>query len=287
MKKIIIAAPLIFLALLISQAVFIVDETKQVILLQFGAYVRTVKEPGLNWMIPFVQAVTEYEKRLLRYDAAPAEFLTRDKKALVVDSYARYRISNPRKFFETVRDLPRANARIDAIIASVLRETVASHDQSDIITEKREPIMEEVGQEVRKKSREFGVEVIDVRIKRTDFPREIAESIHARMRAERNRISKRFRSEGAEEELKIKGETDKERAIIIAEAKKQSEILRGEGDAVAIRIFADALRQDPEFYAFLRSLQTYRESMGEDTSVILTTDSPLFRYLEGPGRPKR
>ena len=178
-------------------------------------------------------------------------------------------------------------ARLDAIISSALREAVASHDQSDIITEKREPIMEQVGLEVLEKAKEFGVEILDVRIKRTDFPREIAESIHARMRAERERISKRFRSEGAEEQLKIKGETDKEKAIILAEAKKKSEIVRGEGDARAIRIFAESLGQDPEFYAFVRSLEMYRESLGSDSTVILSSDSPLFRYLEGPGRGRR
>ncbi len=288
-KTIMIAAPLLVALLVITNALFIVDETKQVIVLRFGAaYVRTVNEPGLHYKIPFVQSVTEYEKRLLRYDAAPAEFLTKDKKALVVDSYARFRISDPKKFFETVNNLGVARARLDNIISSVLRESVASHDQSDIITEKREPIMEEVGTEARNKSREFGVEIVDVRIKRTDFPREIAESIHARMRAERNRISKRFRSEGEEEQLKIKAETDKERAIIIAEAKRLSETLRGKGDAEAIRIYAQALKQDPEFYSFLRSLEAYRESMtDDDTSIVLSADSPLFRYLEGPGKPGR
>ena len=222
----------------------------------------------------------------MRYDASPAEFLTRDKKALVVDSYARFLIDDPLQFFQTMRDMPRAHARLDAIIASALREAVASHDQSDIITDKREPIMADVAVEVRDKSKGFGVEIVDVRIKRTDFPREIAESIHARMRAERERISKRFRSEGEEEQLKIKGETDKEQAIILAEAKRKSEVLRGQGDGDAIRIFAKALNRDPEFYTFLKSLEVYKETLKEDTSLILSADSPLFRYLEKPGRAR-
>ncbi len=287
MKNLVIVAPVIVALLLVANTFFTVDETEQVLVIQFGKYVRTVREPGLDAKIPFVQDLTRYEKRLLRYDAPPAEYLTRDKKALVVDSYARFRITDPLMFFQTLKDMPRAHARLDNIIASALREAVATHDQSDIITEKREPIMKEVAEEVRLKSAAFGVEIVDVRIKRSDFPREIAESIHARMRAERDRISKRFRSEGTEEQLKIKGETDKERAIILAEAKQQSEQIRGEGDAKAIRIYAKALSQDPEFYAFLKSLDVYRVSLGAGSKVVLSTGSPLFRYFEGPGKARR
>ena len=269
-----------------SSPFFTVDEKDQVILTQFGQYVRSVREPGLQFKLPFIQTVIPYDRRLLRYDAAAAEFLTRDKKALVVDTYARYLIEDPLKFFQTLRDIPRATARLDAIISSLLREAVASHDQSDIITEKREPIMEDVGAQAREKAKEFGIRILDVRIKRTDFPREIAESIYARMRAERERISKRYRSEGAEEQLKIKAETDKDVAILLAEAKRQSEVIRGEGDAIAIKIYADALGQDPEFYAFLKSLQIYRESLKEGSRVILSSDSSLFQYLESPRRGK-
>jgi membrane protease subunit HflC len=265
---------------------FTIDETEQGIVLEFGKFVRSVREPGLHVKLPFVQQVTLYDKRLLRYDASPAEFLTRDKKALVVDTYARYRISDPLKFFQTLRDLPRAHARLDAIISSVLREAVASHDQSEIITEKREPIMDDVAVATREKTIEFGVEILDVRIKRTDFPREIADSIYARMQAERHRISQRYRSEGREEELKIKAETDKEKVIVLAEAKRMSEALRGEGDAEAIRIYAEALNKDPEFYAFLKSLDTYKRSMQEGTQLVLSADSSLFQYLESPQRGK-
>jgi membrane protease subunit HflC len=287
MKKLIFVVPVLLALLVVSNTLFTMDETEQGIIIQFGRYVRTVREPGLHYKIPFVQDVTKYEKRLLRYDAPPAQFLTRDKKALEVDSYARFLIVDPLLFFQRMQDMPRAHARLDNIIGSVLREAVASHDQSDIITEKREPIMDDVGREVREKAKTFGLEIVDVRIKRTDFPREIAESIHARMRAERERISKRFRSEGAEEQLKIKGETDKERSIIIAEAKRKSEVLRGEGDGEAIKIYANALKQDPEFYSFLKSLEVYRESLQEGSNLILSADSPLFRYLETPGKPGR
>lgn len=286
MKKLYFVAPILVALLVAVNTLFIMDETEQGIVIQFGKYVRSIREPGLQVKIPFLQEVRKYDKRLLRYDAAPAEFLTRDKKALVVDSYARFRIIKPLQFFQTMNELSRAHARLDAIIASALREAVATHDQSEIITEKREPIMAEVAAAVKDKSKDFGVEIVDVRIKRTDFPREIAESIHARMQAERGRISKRFRSEGAEEELKIKGETDKEQAIILADAKKTSEELRGKGDGEAIKIFARAYRQDPEFYAFLKSLEVYKESLKADTSLVLSADSPLFRYLEQPGRAR-
>ena len=282
-KNAVVIIIVVLLAFVVNSAVFTVDETEQALVLQFSRIVRSVTEPGLAVKIPFIQDVIKYEKRLLRYDAAPAEFLTRDKKSLVVDTYTRFKISDPTVFYGALRDLSRAHARLDNIISSALREAVASHDQSDIITEKREPIMKEVTTESREKAAELGVEIIDVRIKRTDFPPEIAESIHARMRAERERISKRFRSEGAEEQLKIKAETDKEKTIILAEAKRQSEFLRGEGDALAIKIYAQALEQDPEFYAFVRSLELYREALGRDSTLILSAGSPLFKYLEGAG----
>jgi membrane protease subunit HflC len=282
-RNTIITGLVILLALiLLTDAFFTVDETQQVIIIQLGKFIRPVQNPGLHWKVPFIQSVTRYEKRLLRYDAPPAEFLTKDKKTLVVDSYARYQIVDPRKFYETLRDMPRATARLDAIISSALREAVASHNQSDIITEKREPLMKDVYQVTNKKAEEFGIEIIDVRIKRTDFPQEIAESIFARMQAERHRIAKRYRSEGEEEQLKIKAETDKEKAIILAEAKRKSEEIRGEGDAESIKIYAAALNRDPEFYTFLRSLELYRNALDENSSLILTADSPLFKYLEGP-----
>ncbi len=287
MKRIGALLAALIAVLVIGGTFFTVDETEQALIIQFGRILRVEKTPGLHWKIPFVQTVTKYEKRILNVDAAPAEFLTQDKKKLVVDSYARWSITDPEVFFQTLKAMPIANARLDNIISSTLREQVASHDLSDIITEKREPIMDQVTTDTNEKSQEFGVTILDVRIKRTDFPRETAESIYARMRAERDRISKRYRSEGAEEQLNIKAETDKEKAIIIAEAKRQSEELRGEGDAEAIRIYAGALQQDPEFYTFLRSLQVYRDSLGEDSRLILASDSPLFQYLEGPQPRKR
>lgn len=286
MKLTLIAVAVAVVAV-VASTLFTVDETEQAIVIQFGSFVRTVQEPGLHLKLPFIQAVTTYEKRLLRYDAPPAEFLTRDKKALVVDIYGRYRIVDPLKFYQTLRDLTRAHARLDAIISSSLREAVASHDQSDIITEKREPIMDDVAAQTRKKADEFGIYILDVRIKRTDFPREIAESIYARMRAERGRISKRYRSEGAEEQLKIKAETDKERTVFLAEARRKGEEIRGKGDGESIRIYAEALRQDPEFYAFLKSLDIYKSALKEGSKVVLSSGSSLFQYLESPqpGQP--
>ena len=284
-----IIVPIVLLVMVAYGTFYTVDESDQVLILEFGGkHLETVKDPGLHVKMPIMHTVTRYSKRLLRHDASPSEFLTRDKKSLVVDSYVRYRIANPLRFFQTLRDVNRANARLDAIISSSLREAVASHDQSEIITDKREPIMDEVKASATQKAREFGVEIVDVRIKRTDFPREIAESIFARMRAERNRISKRYRSEGAEEELKIKAQTDKEQTIILAEAKRQSEALRGQGDAEAIKIYAQSLGRDPEFFSFLRSLEVYRESLGSETRLVLSADSPLFRYLENPyGKARR
>ena len=288
MRTLVVMA-IVIVGLLVAgfQGIFIVDEKDQVIILQFGKFVRAVREPGLNFKIPFLQKIIRYEKRLLRHDAEAAEFLTLDKKFLVVDTYTRYSISDPLVFFEKLNNVTRANARLGEIISSLVREAVASHKQSEIITEKREPIMADVLQQAREKVSGIGIEIVDVRIKRTDFKQQIAESIYENMRAERKRISTQYRSEGEEEQLKIKAETDKESAIILAEAKKQSQIIRGQGDAGAIKIYADALQQDPEFYSFLRSLQVYRESLQDGTKVVLTSDSSLFQYLESPnvGKP--
>ncbi len=272
-------------AVLIRQACFTVNESEQVIITQFGEYKRTIRDPGLAYKTPFLQTVNRFDRRILATDAPKAEYLTQDKKRLVADPVTRWRISDPLLFYKTVRDESGARARLDDLVVSELRREVASHDFVVVIGGKRETIMDNVAKSVRSKALEFGIEVVDVRIKRADLPQEVQTSVFQRMQAEREREAKRYRSEGVEESEKLKADTDKQRTIVLAEAQQNAEKLRGEGDAAATSIYADAYGKDPEFYTFTRSLSAYEQFMGKRSTLILSADSPLFRYLAG-SRPE-
>jgi len=272
----------LLVGVVLSGALFTIDETEQVIITQLGKYVRTVTEPGLNFKIPFLQSVRKFEDRVLEYDAAAAPVITSDKKHLVIDNYARWKIVDPLKLYQTVRDESGAQARLDDIVFSELREEVARHTLTEIISVNRETIMEKVHKQCDEKAREYGIEVMDVRIKRADLPSEVARSVYARMKAERERIAKKYRSEGEEEAVKIRATTDKEKTILLADAYREAEKVRGEGDAGAITIYAEAFEKDPEFYAFVRTLEAYEKSLERDTTVILPSDSEFFRYLNPP-----
>ncbi|MBE0543984.1 MAG: protease modulator HflC [Verrucomicrobia bacterium] len=274
---------LLFVAFIISrQALFQVNETEQVIITQFGEYKRTVQEPGLATKVPFVQTVNRFDRRILSSDAPKAEYLTQDKKRLVADPVTRWRITDPLQFFKTVRDESGARARLDDLVFSELRREVASHEFGVVIGTKREIIMDNVAKTAREKAKEFGIEVVDVRIKRADLPQEVQMSVFQRMQAEREREAKRYRSEGEEESAKLKAQTDKERTIVLAEAQQDAEKLRGEGDATAARIYAEAYGKDSEFYAFVRSLQAYELFLGKRSTLLLPADADLFRYLGSP-----
>ncbi len=272
----------LLVGVVLSGALFTIDETEQAIITQLGKYVRTVSEPGLNFKIPFLQSVRKFEDRVLEYDAAAAPVITSDKKHLVIDNYARWKIVDPLKLYQTVRDESGAQARLDDIVFSELREEVARHTLTEIISVNRETIMEKVHKQCDEKAREYGIEVIDVRIKRADLPSEVARSVYARMKAERERIAKKYRSEGEEEAVKIRATTDKIKTILLAEAYREAEKVRGEGDAGAITIYAEAFEKDPEFFAFVRTLEAYEKSLGRDTTVILPSDSEFFQYLNPP-----
>jgi len=273
---------LIVIAVVLAASVFTVDETEQAIVTQMGKYVRTVAEPGLNFKVPFLQNVHRFEDRILEYDAAAAPIITSDKKHLDIDNYARWRIIDPLKFYQTVRDEFGAQARLDDIVFSELREEVARHTLTEIVSVNREAIMEKVHEQCAKKAREYGIEVIDVRIKRADLPAEVARSVYERMKAERQRIAKKYRSEGEEEAVKIRAITDKEKTILLAESYRQAEKLKGEGDAEAIKIYAQAFEQDPEFFAFVRTLEAYKKSLASNTTIVLPSDSEFFEYLSQP-----
>jgi len=283
MKKgtvlIILIVAILFLA---NLSLFIVDETKQAIVLQFGKPIRAIKEPGLNLKLPFIQNVVFFEDRLLVYDAAPTEIITKDKKTLIVDNYARWKIIDPLKFLQTVRDLNGAQARLDDIIYSELRVDLGLFDMSEIVSEKREGIMERVTEVSNEKANTYGIAIVDVRIKRVDLPPENEKFIFDRMRAERERIAKQYRAEGQEESAKIIAETEREKTVILAEAYKTAQTLKGEGEAESVRIYAESFNQDPEFYKFYRTLESYRITFKDKTTVLLSTDSEFLRYLTKP-----
>ena len=281
MKKILIGLVAI-LVLLGLTTVFIVDETEQVVILAFGKPVRTITEPGINMKVPFpLQEKIKFDDRLLEYDSPPEEILSKDKKTLIVDNYVRWRIVDPLQFLKTVQAIPTALSRMDDIVYSELRRELGTHDMVEIITENREKLMEIVTFNSNNATLDYGIEVLDVRIRRVDLPAENEESIYARMEAERNRQANKFRSEGEEEAQKIRASTDRDKTIILADAYKEAEGIRGEGDAKAVEVYANAYSADPKFYEFVRTLDTYKKIIDDKTTLVLPADSRLFKLLLG------
>jgi len=281
MKKILIGLVAI-LVLLGLTTVFIVDETEQVVILAFGKPVRTITEPGINMKVPFpFQEKIKFDDRLLEYDSPPEEILSKDKKTLIVDNYVRWRIVDALQFLKTVQAIPTALSRMDDIVYSELRRELGTHDMVEIITENREKLMEIVTFNSNKATLDYGIEVLDVRIRRVDLPAENEESIYARMEAERNRQANKFRSEGEEEAQKIRASTDRDKTIILADAYKEAEGIRGEGDAKAVEVYANAYSADPKFYEFVRTLDTYKKIIDDKTTLVLPADSRLFKLLLG------
>ncbi len=279
MKKFLIALIVIVLLILLT-GIFTIDEKEQVVILQFGKPVRTIQTPGLHLKIPYpIQELVVFDDRLLEYDSPPEEVLSRDKKTLIVDNYVRWRIVEPLLFLQTVQAIPTALTRLDDIVYSELRRELGTHDMSEIITENRELIMEVVTHKSNEATATYGIEVIDVRIRRVDLPPENEASIYARMDAERKRQANKFRSEGEEAAKKIRAVTDKDRTIILAEAYKQSEEIRGIGDAKAIEIYAGAYSADPDFYEYVRTLEALKTILDDKTTVVLPADSKLFKLL--------
>ena len=266
--------------LIVFSTMIVVDETEQIVILQFGKPVRTIKDPGLNFKLPApFQISNSFEKRLLEYDVPPEEILSRDKKSLIIDNYVRWRITDPLLFLQTVRAVPTAKTRLDDIVYSELRQELGTHDMVEIITETRELIMDKVTIASNEETSKYGIEVIDVRIRRVDLPRENEASIYARMEAERKRQANKFRSEGEEEAQKIRAATDRDKTVIMAEAYKKAQIIRGEGEAEALDIYASSFSKDTEFYEFLRTLETYEKVIDKKTTLVLPGDSKLFKML--------
>ena len=257
----------------LAQSLFVVDETNTAIVTRFGEPIKTTQSPGLNFKVPFIDQVRKFEKRLLIFDAPPDSLLTSDKKRLVIDVYARGKIVDPLLFFKTTRNETLASSRAIDIISSELRREIASDLQAEIIKTSREQVMNKVKIEAEPKLLEFGIQLIDVRIKRADFPDEIAESIYARMKAERKRKADKERAEAAEIDLTVRSEVDKEAAVIRAKADKEAKIIIGNAEAEAIKILSEAHSQNPEFYNFLRQLETYENSFSSGNSTIIIPEN--------------
>lgn len=277
--------PLVYLAIavvllaVVSQSFFTVHQTQKALVLQLGDPIDKVYGPGLHFKLPFIQNVLYFDARILDYDARSTEAFTVDKKAIVLDNYARWRISNPLQFYKTMRTIPGAQARLDDVVYSQLRALVGGYTLTEVVSSHRAQIMEEVTRKVAALMEPFGVEVVDVRIKRTDLPPENQRAIFGRMRAERERQAKQYRSEGVEESTRIRSDADRQKAVILAEAAKKSEIIRGEGDALAAKTYADAFGQSMEFFEFQRGLEALRKSLRDNSRVVLSQDNPILKPL--------
>jgi membrane protease subunit HflC len=272
---------IVFLAIgTIYLSTYIVDKTQYAIEILLGDPVDIVLEPGLNFKLPFVTRIVFMENRLQDYDADPGAVFTKDKKEMKVDTYSKWRVSDPLKFYETVRTTNGAHARLDDIIYSQTREILGAHTLMEIVSGNRKEIRESITLRSRKNAEKFGIEILDVRIKRADLPEQNSQSVFGRMNAERRRQAKLYRSEGEEESLKIRSDADRERVEIIAEAKKINEETRGGADAKATKIYADAYQKDMDFFKFLRSHDVYRNSLQEGTTLLMDANSKFFKYLK-------
>ena len=273
------------LALLAYNTLFIVDQTEQAIVLQFGEPKRVVERPGLETKLPW-QSVVTYDKRVLDYDLPAARVTAADQKPMIVDAYARFRITNPLLFYQAVGTEQVARTRLTPIMSGNVRNIISTVDLADVVSGKREVTMRRIRDAVNAQAKALGIDITDVRIRRADLPEENSKAIYARMRSDREREAAQFRAEGDRLAKEITADADRQRIEIIAEAQKQSQILRGQGDADSVRIYADAFGKDKDFFAFYRSLQAYREALSsQDTTFVLSPDSEFFRYFGSAPRP--
>lgn len=275
--------PLFFVVALIvvlvlgSQCLFTVHQTQKALILQLGEPLPRVYGAGLYFKLPIVQKIVYFDSRVLDYEARSREAFTVDKKAIVLDNYARWRIIDPLQFYRTMRSIPGAQARLDDVVYSQLRALVGAYTLTEVVSSHRSAIMKEVTNKVSALMANYGVEVLDVRIKRTDLPAENQRAIFGRMRAERERQAKQYRSEGEEESTRIRSDADRQRALILAEAARAAQVERGQGDAKAAGIYAEAYNKAPQFYTYQRWLETMRESLKENSKMVLTNEVPLLK----------
>ncbi|MGH7076184.1 MAG: protease modulator HflC [Stellaceae bacterium] len=267
---------------LLSTVPFTVNQTEEAIVLSFGKPVRVIHKAGLHWKEPW-QSTIYYDKRLLDYEPPAEEVIAADQKRLVVDAYCRFIIAKPLLFYQTMGTEAVARTRLNSIISDSLRRVVGDVVLQAVVSSKRAEIMREIRDQVNAQAKGFGIDVVDVRIRRADLPEENSKAIYARMTAERQREAAQFRAEGAQQAQTIRAEADKEKIEIVANAQKQSQILRGQGDAKATLIYAKAFDRDTSFFAFYRSLEAYRHALGgKNTTFVLSPDNTFFRYLKAP-----
>ena len=279
MKKFILPI-IILIAATAYFSIFIVKEINQAIVLQFGDPKRILMKPGLNFKIPFIQNVVFLDKRILNLDAPPAEVIASDQKRLIVDAFARFKIIDPLKFYISVGNERVARSRLSTIINSRIRSVLGTQRLQTLLSEERTKQMSLIQDGVNNEAAKFGIEIVDVRIKRADLPPANSDAIYRRMQTEREREAKEFRAKGAEMAITITSTADKEVTVILADAEKRSQILKGEGDGQRNKIFADAFGQDPEFFAFYRAMQAYETALiGGETSLILSPDSEFFKFF--------
>jgi membrane protease subunit HflC len=270
-------------AVAVYVSAYIVHQNEQALVLRFGEPKRVVRNPGLNWKYPLIDTVDIYDKRILDLDSQPQEVTASDQKRLVVDAFARYKIVDPLKFYQTLRSEENVRSRLGAIIESSLRRVLGAATFQDVVRDKREHLMQSIATQVNKEGQPLGLEVVDVRIKRADLPEQNSKSVFERMRAERQREAAEFRAEGAAKANEIKATADREATVIKAEATRTSEEKRGEGDAERNKIYADAYTQDPEFFEFYRSMQAYEKGLkSSDTRLLIAPDSEFFKYFSDP-----
>lgn len=272
------------LIVVVSGAAFVVTPTTQALVLQFGEVRRAVVQPGLYFKIPLVQNVEYLDKRILDIDLQPQELIASDQKRLVVDAFARYRISDPVQFYQTVRTIQGGNMRLNTFVYSAVRAVLSDATLFAVVRDDRAGLMEKIRTQVGAEAKGIGVEVVDVKIRRADLPQKNSEAVFQRMQSERQREATELRAKGSEAAQRIRAKADAEKAILLAEAGRDAERVRGEGDAERIKVFADAFGKDPEFFAFYRSMQAYEKSLqSTDTRLLISPESSqFFRYLTGP-----
>jgi len=264
-----------------ASAMFTVNETEQALVMQFGKEKTVIQEPGLNFKVPFVQNVIFVDKRIIAVSTKREEVVTRDQKRLMVDSFARFRITNPLLYFQSFGNINVALSRIETILNSQLRQVLGREILTEIVSGERARLMDSIKDQVNTKTASRGIEIVDVRIVRADLPEANSQKVFDRMRSQREQEAKEIRATGAEAAQRIQANANRERTVLLAEAKKDGEITRGTGDAEKNRVFADAFGKDPDFFSFYRSMQAYKESMSnDDTTMVLSPDSEFFRFFD-------
>lgn len=276
-KKILIIATIAMVIFL--STIFTVNQTQQVLILQFGEPIRVIKKPGIKFKVPLLQDALFFDKRIIDLDIADQEVIAADQKRLIINAFAKYQITDPLKFYTTVRSTQGLSSKLSGILDSSLRQVIGEEILSKLLTEDRGNIMQKIKDVVSHESEIFGVKIVDVRIMRADLPKENSDAIYARMQTEREKEAKEIRANGAEEAAKVRAEADKQKTILLANAKKDADLARGNGEAEAIKIYANSYGRDPEFADFYRSMNAYKEAFQADTKMVISPEGEFFKYF--------